>query len=426
MQAIAGGPGLVERLAAVKPREWPALAAGFLLFFLLFVAYMMLRPVRETMGIAGGVDNLQWLFLATFLATLAFIPIFGVLARMIPRRLLLPASYVFAAATLAALGIAFNLRLGGVWTGRIFYVWLSVINLFLVSVAWSVMSDVFRSAQARRLFGPIAAGASLGGIVGPLASGLLVASMGYGGLLILSSALLLGTIPCALYLFRWHGREGRQAESDNARQAIGGNMVEGLRLILRSPYLLGIALFVVLLASVSTFLYLEQARIVEQALPDPVSQTQLFAAIDAGVQLLTILVQLFATGRVAQKFGLPALLASIPLAMVAGFIALSLLTALPMLILVVALRRVGEYALVRPGREMLFTTVDQPSRYKAKNIIDTVVYRGGDAASAWISTGVQAVGASPLIAGAVFAVAWAVTGLALGRRFEGAAEAPHH
>jgi AAA family ATP:ADP antiporter len=422
MQAIAGGPGLAERLAAVKPREWPALAAGFLLFFLLFVAYMMLRPVRETMGIAGGVDNLQWLFLATFLATLAFIPIFGVLARMIPRRLLLPASYVFAAATLAALGIAFNLRPGEVWTGRIFYVWLSVINLFLVSVAWSVMSDVFRSAQARRLFGPIAAGASLGGIAGPLASGLLVASMGYGGLLILSSALLLGTIPCTLYLFRWHGREGGQAESDNARQAIGGNMVEGLRLILRSPYLLGIALFVVLLASVSTFLYLEQARIVEQALPDPVSRTQLFAAIDAGVQLLTILVQLFATGRVAQKFGLPALLASIPLAMVAGFIALSLLTALPMLILVVALRRVGEYALVRPGREMLFTTVDQPSRYKAKNIIDTVVYRGGDAASAWISTSVQAVGASPLIAGAVFAVAWTVTGLALGRRFEGAAE----
>src|SRR5688500_375758 len=187
---------IASRLAAL-PEELPALVSGFLLFFLLFTAYMMLRPVRETMGIAGGVDNLQWLFLATFLATLLFIPLFGTFASWLPRRLLLPASYIFAAATLGALGLLMTVEPDNVWVGRVFYVWLSVINLFLVSVAWSLMSDTFTAEQARRLFGPIASGASLGGLAGPLASGLLVAPLGHGGLLLVSAALLLSTLPFA-------------------------------------------------------------------------------------------------------------------------------------------------------------------------------------------------------------------------------------
>lgn len=191
------------RWLVVEPAELPALIAAFGLFFLLFAAYMMLRPVRETMGIAGGVDNLQWLFLATFLATLAFVPLFGALAAFLPRRNLLPVSYLLSSASLVALGLLLNLDPGNVWTGRLFYVWLSVLNLFLISVAWSLMSDIFHQNQARRLFGQIAAGASLGALAGPVTSGLLVEHAGNGGLLMVAAGLLLCTLPCANYLFRW-------------------------------------------------------------------------------------------------------------------------------------------------------------------------------------------------------------------------------
>jgi AAA family ATP:ADP antiporter len=407
------------RLLAAEPAELTALLAGFLLFFLLFCAYMMLRPVRETMGIAGGVENLQWLFLATFLATLLFVPLFGALAALIPRRSLLPASYGFAAATLVVLGAAMRLDPGNIWIGRLFYVWLSVLNLFLVSVAWSVMSDVFRSDQAKRLFGQIAAGASLGALAGPLVTGLLVESIGHGGLLLVSAGLLLCTLPCAHSLLRW--RAAQPAGGEPARspvQPIGGSIVAGLTRLARSPYLLGIAAYVVLLASVSTFLYFEQARMVAAAIPDPVRQTQLFSAVDAAVQGLTLVVQLAVTARIARRMGVTVLLTAIPLLMVIGFGMLAAVAALPMLLLVMILRRVGEYALARPGREMLFTRVGQEERYKAKNVIDTAVYRGGDAVSAWLKTAVDAIGVHAMLAGAALAGLWAVVGWSLGRTYD--------
>jgi AAA family ATP:ADP antiporter len=408
-----------SRLLAVPGGELPALIAGFLLFFLLFAAYMMLRPVRETMGIAGGVENLQWLFLATFLATLAFIPLFGTLAAILPRRKLLPASYLLAAATLIGLGLRMAIDPGNVWTGRLFYVWLSVLNLFLISVAWSLMCDIFRPDQARRLFAQIAAGASLGALAGPLVTGLLVGSVGHGGLLLISSVLLLSTLCCSNYLVRWSEAQPADLEGLHRRtERIGGSIVAGLTLLVRSPYLLGIALFVVLLASVSTFLYLEQAELIATAVPDPVRQTQLFSAIDAIVQALTLLLQLLVTARLAKRLGVTVLLTAVPVLMVLGFGLLAVAAALPMLLLVVILRRVGEYAIVRPGREMLFTRVGQEERYKAKNVIDTVVYRGGDAVSAWLRTAVDTVGAQPLAAAIGLAGLWALVGYSLGRGFD--------
>lgn len=414
-----------HRLGA-EPDECPAVVGASLLLFLLFTSYMMLRPVRETMGIAGGVDNLQWLFLATFLATIVFVPIFGIIARFLPRRRVLPASYIFAASSLVGLGLLMRLDPDNAWVGRLFYVWLSVLNLFLISVAWSVMSDVFRPGQARRLFGPIAAGASLGGLAGPLASALLVGVIGHGGLLLVAAAALLGTLPLARQLFRWASAQSPHGETlaDESRP-IGGSIIGGLTLVAGSRYLLAIAVFVVLLTSVSTFLYFEQAAMVATAVPDPVRQTQLFSAIDAIVQALTIGVQLFVTGRIATRLGVTMLLTSIPVAMIFGFGLLALVATFPMLLAVVVLRRVGEYALARPGREMLFTRVGQDIRYKAKNVIDTVVYRGGDAASAWLKTLVDALGASPLLVGAGLAGLWAIAGFSLGRGFDRrAARAP--
>ena len=414
-----GGKGFFRRLILARPGEAPAVALAFLLFFLLFVAYFMLRPVRETFGIAGGVDNLQWLWTGTFVAMLLVVPLYGWIATKLPRRRLLPILYSFSA--LVMLGFAAGLALDpdNIWTARAFYIWLSVMNLFVISLAWSLMADLFDSDQGHRLFGQIAAGASLGGLTGPIVSGLLVARIGEARLLALSAVLLLATIPCVFALLRWRERMGPRA-GPPAPERIGGSIWAGLTLIARSRYLQMIALFIVLLSAATTFLYFEQARIVRDTFPDRVHQTQVFAAIDAFVQALTILIQIFFTGRLARRLGVTVLLTAVPLLMVAGFGLLALMATFPVLAGVMILRRVGEYALIRPGREMLFTPLDAETKYKAKNALDTAVYRGADAMSGWAYAAAIAISGTQLavLAGAVLAAVWAWLGLRLGRRHD--------
>jgi AAA family ATP:ADP antiporter len=411
----------LARLIVAEPHEVPAVLGGHVLFFLLFASYFMLRPVRETFGIAGGVDNLPWLYLGTFLATLVVVPLYGTLAKRMQRRRLLPATYIFSAIVMAGFGLSLMTDPDNVWTARAFYIWLSVFNLFVISIAWSLMADVFNADQGHRLFGQIAAGASLGGLTGPLLSGLLVAPLGHGGLLLLSTALLLTTLIAARYLIGWRERHGRPEDPDNPPEArIGGSIWAGLTLILRSPYLLGISLFVILLTSVSTFLYFEQARVVEATFPDRDAQTRVFSAIDFAVQALTVFIQIFVTGRLTRRLGVTVLLAAVPVTMMFGFGLLAVAATFPVLAFVMIVRRVGEYALVRPGREMLFTNVDAETKYKAKNTIDTFVYRGGDAIAAWANVGLAASGVTAMaaIAGALVAGAWAAVGWVLGRRHD--------
>ena len=415
----------LSRLIVAEPHEVPAVLGGHVLFFLLFASYFMLRPVRETFGIAGGVDNLQWLYLGTFLATLVVVPVYGALAKNVQRRRLLPATYIFSAIVMAGFGFSLMVDPENVWTARAFYIWLSVFNLFVISIAWSLMADVFNADQGHRLFGQIAAGASLGGLTGPLLSGLLVAPLGHAGLLLLSTVLLLSTLVAARYLIGWRERHGTPEDPRNPPDLrIGGSIWAGLTLILRSPYLLGISLFVILLTSVSTFLYFEQARVVEATFPDRDAQTQVFSAIDFTVQSLTIFIQIFVTGRLTRKLGVVVLLTAVPVTMMFGFGLLAMAATFPVLAFVMIVRRVGEYALVRPGREMLFTNVDAETKYKAKNAIDTVVYRGGDAVSAWANVGIVAIGtaAAAALVGAIVAGAWAAVGLLLGRRHDRAAD----
>jgi ATP:ADP antiporter, AAA family len=413
-------PGLLARIFVARPGEMPAVLGGFLLFFLLFTSWFMLRPVRETFGIAGGVDNLQWLFLGTFLATLVVVPLYGTLSSRIARKTLFPAAYLLSALVMA--GFAFGLWTdpGNVWTARAFYVWSSVFNLFVVSLAWSVMADVFNPEQGHRLFGQIAAGASLGGLTGPLLSGVLVEAFGHAGLLLLSTSLLVSTLGCAAYLHRWRRTTGQPSEQRPPERPIGGSIWAGLTTVLRSPYLLSFSAFIVLATSAGTFLYFEQARIVEATFPDPVRQTQVFSAIDATVQALTIGIQLFLTGRLAKRLGVTFLLAAVPVAMIFGFTLLALIATFPLLAAVMVARRVGEYGLVRPGREMIFTAVDTETKYKAKNTIDTVVYRGGDALAAWANAGIVAIGSSAvaLAIGAMISAIWALFGLVVGRQHD--------
>lgn len=422
-----------RRLAAlfnVEEREAGAVAAGLLMFFLLFAGYFMLRPVRETMGVAGGVDNLQWLFTGTFVATIAALPLFGWLASKVARRRILPWTYGFFVANLLAFAAAFALAPDNLWWARTFYIWLSVFNLLSISVAWSVVVDVFASNQAKRLFALMAGGASLGGLVGPLLGTLLVKPIGHSGLLLLSAALLGGSALAARHLQRWRDANPLpQKDSQTRRMPLGGNPFAGATDVFKSPYLVAIAMFVLLLASVSTFLYFEQARLVAETFSDKTQQTQVFGTIDVVVQSLAILTQVFLTGRIAQKLGVGVLLVAVPVVVAAGFVWLALAPTFAVFVVVMVVRRAGEYAFVRPGREMLYTVVTPVEKYKAKNFIDTVVYRGGDAVSGWVKRGLDLVAEHPALAmliGAGIALAWAVTGGTLGRwhrRREAAADA---
>lgn len=422
---------LLTRVLGVEEDELPPVAAGMLMFFLLFAGYFMLRPVRETMGIAGGVRNLQWLFTGTFIATLVAIPLFGTIASRVARRRILPWTYGFFATNLLGFAVAISAAPDNAWLARGFYIWLSVFNLLAISVAWSVLADLMPSSQAKRLFALVAAGASAGGLAGPVMGLVLVGPLGHGGLMAVATALLVGSAAAAMWLQRWRDAHPLDAADAPARRApLGGNPFAGIGTVLRSPYLLGIATFVVLLATVTTFLYFEQARLVEMHFPDPIDQTRVFGLLDAVVQTLAILTQLFLTGRIVRRLGLVVLLTTVPVVMVGGFLWLAMAPTFAVLAIVMVTRRAGEYALARPGREMLFTVVAPDQKYKAKNVIDTAVYRGADAVSGWVKAGIDAIASSPAVVGvlgAVVALAWAGTGFGLARaqgRREAAATAP--
>ena len=418
---------LIARLFNLQRHEAGAVAAGFGMFFLLFAGLFLLRPVRETMGVAGGVDNLPWMFTATFVGVLVVLPLFGWLAARVARRRILYWVFGTVAATLLGFAGAMAAGTGDAWTARGFYVWYSVFNMLAISVAWSVLVDVFAIGQARRLFALMASGASLGGLSGPLLADRLVVPLGHAGLLVLSALLLAGSALAASGVQRW--RDAHPLAEDEVAQRsrpLGGNPFAGAIDVLRSPYLMGIAVFVLLLATVTTFLYLRQAELVEALFPDPVRQTQVFARIDFVVQALSLLAQLFVTGRIAQRLGLGVLLVGVPLVMAAGFLWLALAPAFGVFVVVMVARRAGEYAFVRPGREMLYTAVSPEAKYKAKNFNDTVVYRGADAVSAWVKAGIDLIAAHPAVAmliGAGIALGWAATGGALAkahRRIEAA------
>jgi AAA family ATP:ADP antiporter len=424
-------PSYLHRLSlAVNARDDELLPAlcGFLLFLCLFTGYFMLRPIRESMGIAAGVENLQWLFTATFVAMLVAVPLFAWLSARVPRLRLIDWVYGFFGFNLLMFVEVFQFQPDSIWLAKVFYVWISVYNLFVVSVAWSLMADVFDSEQAKRLFAFVAAGASIGGLLGPALSALLIEPIGASGVMLLAALLLGVTLVLKRALMRWRetGGAGRPdaAPTQSPRQPLQGNPFSGLTAVFQSPYLLGIAGFVVLLATVSTFLYFEQARLVAELYPDRASQVRIFGTIDIIVQAGALLSQLFITGRIAPKLGIRALLASVPLLMCIGFVGLALAPGFALLAALMIIRRIGEYAFVRPGREMLFAPLDAESKYKAKNVIDTVVYRAGDAMSGWAKSLLDMLGQGAGLAamvGACCALLWGYLGWQLGRQADNAA-----
>ena len=410
---------LLGRYANVEPKEAPAVTAAFGLFFFVLGGYFAVRPVRETIGTILGSDKVSDLWILTSIGAVIIVPLYGWLVGKIRRSVLLPAIYTAVAIAFAVFGVLFRNDPEGQALGSTFYVGISVLNLMLVSVFWSFLLELFSSPQVKRLFGVIATGGTLGALVGPLITDLSVQHVGTSGVLFIGAAMFTGAIVCQRILITVWTAPGNAGE--HADRAIGGNPFAGVSLVLKSPYLLMIALFVVLLSTANTLLYFEQLEIVRATFTDNAQRTQVFARIDYIVQTLTILSQFFLTGRIAARLGVTALLVAVPVIVMIGFLALSMTGSFAVLAVVLVVRRWGEYAFIRPGREMLFSKLDTESKYKAKNLIDVPVYRGADALVAQLQNAVRAsgmAGSTVALIRAGAALTWAGVGAWLGSRHE--------
>lgn len=416
---------LVERGLAravdVKPAEVPGLVAAFSYHFLLFTAYYILRPIRDSMGVTGGVENLDDLFGWTLIGMIAAVPLFGWISGRFRRAQFLPWIYLFFGAQLIAFWALFTAQEDDSATARVFFVWVSVFNLFVISVFWSFMADLFNKEQGKRLFAFITAGASVGAMSGSAITSFLAESVGEVNLLLVSAAMLISTIFLMRFLLGWSGRQSVAGERFEER-AIGGNPFAGLKRVLSSPYLGGIAAFVFLMAAVNTFLYLQQAELLSIHYPDGAARTAFLGRIELTMSIVTLFLQLFAVGRLTRRAGVATMIVVVPLFVVAGFLLISVSPTLATLVAVFIARRVGQYAIVRPCREMLYTTVDRESKYKAKNVNDTLVYRTSDFVVAKGHDAIVAAFGASLsgiaLVGAGVAAVWAAVAFGLGRAHE--------
>jgi AAA family ATP:ADP antiporter len=411
------------RLAAAvnaEPHELPGLLAAFLTVFAMFSSYSILRPIRETMGLTSGVETLPALFWGTFIAMLAAQPLYGWLTSRFRRSTFLPWVYLFFILNILGFYGWFNAQADHTWIARVYFIWVSVFNLFVVAVFWSLMADVFSREQAGRLFGVIAAGLSLGGLFGPFLGKQLAQPIGTINLLLVSATLLAIGLAGMMRILAWHRAHGENTPGGEDRDAkLGGDALAAFRQVVRSPYLALIAVFVLLLTWASTFLYLEQQALVAQVFLDRDARTEFFNTIDFWVQAASLFVQLFLFGRLFRWFGLRPLLVLVPLLMTLGYATLALNPTFAVLVGVMIVRRVGEYSIARPSRDTLYTVVTREEKYKAKSLIDTFVYRGGDATSASLHAFLKStfgLGLSGIAwVGAGMAAVWALVAFSLGR-----------
>lgn len=395
--------------------ELPRVALGFASFFLLLCSYYILRPVRDEMGVQTGASRLQWLFTGTFIATLAIVPVFGWVVKRVPKRHLLPAIYAFFVLNLM---VFYGVFLAGttVAIAATFFIWLSVFNLFVVSLFWSNVSDIFSTEQASRVYGYISAGGSAGALTGPAITAMIARNVTTSSLLALSATLLAGAAVCMVALRRLHTEViSVPAEA----RPIGGSILAGIRLAWQVISLRGIALLLICYTAVSTVLYVEQADVVGKTFADSGERTAFFATIDLTINCLALAVQIVLTRRVVQRFGLRITLATVPLLVTIGLLFAGAWRTAVVLAIVQIVHRAGDFSLMRPGREMIYTTVDAESRYKAKNFIDTTIYRANDTFASWLVAAIRAAGLSSiLIFGVPAALLWLVTGYKVGRRHD--------
>ena len=412
----------MKAASKVESNEIKAVVLSFSFAFTLMASYYILRPIRDAMASDWSDAELSTLFTATFVFSFVVVALYGAACSRIRIGRLVPGIYGLFALSFFGFYLAIQASPDTPINSKVFYVWISIFSLFNVSVFWSFMADIFNKEQARRLFGFIASGSSIGALIGPLLALTLVGRVGKGNLLLISTVLLL--VP--MIIIGWleqikhtelHNEE-LNAEQDY-QQTLGSNPLAGFMLFVRNPYLLGIGIFILLYTAISTLVYFELKNLMAGL--DESTRTQIWAGMDLAVNILTIGTAMFFTSRLATRFGLAVTLAFVPVIIFAGLLVVAMA---PMIWVVVALqvvRRAGNYGITRPGREMLFTAVDRESRFKAKSVIDIVVYRGGDMITAWAFTGLtQGLGlglGAVAFVGTLIAGVWAFVGHSLGRNY---------
>jgi AAA family ATP:ADP antiporter len=413
---------LLRRIVGIEPHEIKATFTAFSYFFVLMTSYFILRPLRDTMGTVYGIAHLQELFTGTFLLSLIVAPLFAGLASRIRLATFLPWVYGFIAITLIVFYFLFRGAVHDRWIAAAFYVWVSTFNLLTISVFWSLMADIFSSDQAKRLFGFIAAGGTIGTIAAPAFTLLFVDALGTNRMLLISAA---GFVITALLVRVMEAQKRRLvAVSESVHRTsldhrLGGNPFDGFVLLFRSRYLLMIALFLLLMTWISTVIYFQLGDLISKDFVSRAARTRAYASIDLATNSIAVLIQLFGTGRFIKRFGVTTGLLLNPIIMVVAFVAVAFSPALMVLASIQVVRRFAEYAIAKPSRDMLFTAVDQQAKYKAKNVIDTVVYRFGDLTSSWLSAAVLPYGVAGLaIFGIAISAAWFPIAYLLGRQYE--------
>ena len=381
-------PSLIDRLVTVEPGEWPRLILAFVYFFFLLGGYFMLRPIRGTVA-AYNNEVLHWLYTATFITMLLTVPVFGFLVSRFRRGQFIPAIYLFFMCNLALFMWGFEDEATPVWIQRAFYVWLSVFNLFVVSVFWSFMADIFRPGQAQRLFGFIMAGGSIGGIIGPRVTAGLVSENGALGVMGLSLACLAIATGLAVVLGRYQ-RQQTQAPT----KVIGGSVWEGAVRVFRSRYLLLACLLMLLHNLTSTFLFNGLSVLVDEQIVGFEQRTVFFGYVDFIVQIIAFIFQFFITARLVTSLGMSRTLVLVPTLLAGGFVILGAAMGLVLFAAMQVAQRSLNYGMLGPTKEMLFTVVDREAKYKSKNFIDTAIYRGTDVTASWLFKGLISAGFS--------------------------------
>ena len=412
----------LKTASKVKEKEVKAVIFSFLFVVVLMSAYYILRPVRDAMASDWSDAEVSWLWTLNFFISTAIVALYGSMVSKFRFRLFVPAMYgIFAISFIIfyALGSVFEDR---TLIDKSFYVWVSVFSLFHISVFWTFMSELFSKEQSGRLFGIIAVGASVGGLIGPSITAFFSVSLGADNLMLIASMMLLIPIPIIFYLQSLKSKELNNEVLDipDSNQSIGGNPLAGFKMFFSNPYLLSIGLFIFLYTGISSFVYFELKNLLSDFSRS--ERSVIWAQMDLAVNILAISTGLFATGRIVTKFGMPATIAMVPIMICIGLLVLAISPLLGVVMVLQIIRRAGNYAVTRPAREMLFTLVNQETRFKAKPVIDIVAYRGGDMLTAWLFTGLtQGLGlglAAVAAVGAGIASVWALVGIYLGKWFD--------
>jgi AAA family ATP:ADP antiporter len=415
---------LLDRVLGLERHEYYAVAWSFVYFFCVLSAYYMLRSVRETMAVEGGVQNVPWLFSSTFLVMLAATPLFGWVASRFPRRRFLPWVYYFFVVNIlvfwGGFSYAIHNDLSFVWLGRAFFVWLSVFNLFVVSVFWSFMADIYTREQGRRLFGVISAGGSAGALLGPLATIFLVVPIGFENLLPISAALLLFGVYCISRLRRWVESEHRDEITSTMATAkpLGGNPFGGITHVLGSRYLTAISIASIIASLLGTALYMFMAELVGEAFATTDERTRVFAFVDFATNAMTMLVQLLVVRHSVRYFGVGVTLSLLPIFSAIGFALLAINPAFLLIAVFQALRRAIGFGFSKPTNDMLYSVVTPEEKYKSKNFIDTAVYRGGDLIGIWTVKALWGLGFAGIsLVMLPFALLWGAIAIWLGKAY---------